>query len=102
MFQDVELAYRLKPLAWIKAATTKWLSHLTACTRLSYKFVQVLDILDNIYHEKRDPQIYGIRAGFLQKSVSTVVLLHVCDVLKPMHILSQYLQGTDVKSKCKN
>ena len=68
MFQDVQQAYKLKPLALIKAATTKWLSHLTACTRLSYRFVQVLDVLDNIYNEKRNPEIYGIRAG-LQKPV---------------------------------
>lgn len=97
MFQDVQqfLAYGLKPLTLLRAATTRWLSHWTACTRLSDRFVQVLDVLDDIYNERKDPEIYGIRAGILQKPVIAMILL-LCDVLRPMHILSQYLQGTGV------
>ena len=95
MFQDVQEAYGLKPLTLLRAATTRWLSHLTACTRLSDRFVQVLDVLDDIYNERKDHEIYGIRAGLLQKPVIAMILL-LCDVLRPMHILSQYLQGTGV------
>ena len=90
MFQDVQQAYGLNPLTLLRAATTRWLSHLTACTRLSDRFVQVLDVLDDIYNERKDHEIYGIRAGLLQKPVIAMILL-LCDVLRPMHILSQYL-----------
>lgn len=65
MFNDIQETYGLKPLTLIRAATTRWLSHLTACTRLSDRFVQVLDVLDDIYNEKKDPEIYGIRARLL-------------------------------------
>lgn len=95
MFNDIQETYGLKPLTLIRAATTRWLSHLTACTRLSDRFVQVLDVLDDIYNEKKDPEIYGIRAGLLQKPLVAMILL-LCDVLRQLHILSQYLQGSDV------
>lgn len=77
MFNDIQQTYGLKPLTLIRAATTRWLSHLTACTRLSDRFVQVLDVLDDIYNEKKDPEIYGIRAGVLQKPLVAMILLFV-------------------------
>lgn len=95
MFNDIQQTYGLKPLTLIRAATTRWLSHLTACTRFSDRFVQVLDVLDDIYNEKKDPEIYGIRAGLLQKPLVVMILL-LCDVLRPLHILSQYLLRSDV------
>lgn len=91
MFNDIQQTYGFKPLTLIRAATTRWLSHLTACTRLSDRFVQVLDVLDDIYNEKKDPEIYGIRATLLQKPLVAIILL-LCDVLRPLHILSQYLR----------
>lgn len=55
----------------IRAATTGWLTDLSSCKRVTERSVKVLDVLDDIYiyNEKRDAEIYGIRAALIKMPV---------------------------------
>lgn len=51
----------------------------------------ILDSLDTIYKEKREPEVYGIRSAVTNKKVVATILL-LTDILKPIDMLSLYLQ----------
>ncbi|KAH3865862.1 hypothetical protein DPMN_028906 [Dreissena polymorpha] len=95
VFKHIQQVYGEVPLTLTRAATTRWLSHLQAAARFVSRYVCILDTLDSLFAEKRDPEIQGIRACITEKrTVATILLL--CDILKPVNMLSLYLQEATV------
>lgn len=93
---EIQQAYGLPSLKLIRAAaTTRWLSHGDACVRLIKRYEQVLNLLDEVYDEKRCPEAFGIRSCLLNKNNSFMVLF-LADMLRPLMQLSLYLQGSAV------
>ena len=64
-----------------------------ACIRVAQRYVQILDLLDEVYQAKREPEIYGLRATVTRKDI-VVMILCLCDILAPLGRLSLYLQGS--------
>ncbi|KAL5006843.1 hypothetical protein ScPMuIL_015649 [Solemya velum] len=92
VFKHVQTVYGKTPLIITRAATTRWLSHLQACSRFVNRYECILDTLDGIYEEKRDPEVMGIRGNTTNKMIVATILL-LCDILKPVNMLSLYLQS---------
>ncbi|XP_062616029.1 uncharacterized protein LOC134277729 [Saccostrea cucullata] len=92
MFQDLQEMYGMKSYALVKAVSTRWLSHEKACSRVIDRYGTIIDILDEIYDEKKQPEVYGIRFCLTQQNTVAMMML-LCDVLKPLSHLSVYLQG---------
>lgn len=55
----------------------------------------ILDTLDAIYADKKEPEIYGLRLILTNKTVVATILL-LCDILKPLNLLSLYLQAENI------
>ncbi|XP_061193667.1 uncharacterized protein LOC133201890 [Saccostrea echinata] len=93
MFQeDLQEMYVMKSYALVKAMSTRWLSLEIACGRVIDRYGTIIDILDEIYDEKKQPEIYRIRFCLTQQNTVAMMML-LCDVLKPLSHLSVYLQG---------
>ncbi|WAR05593.1 LOW QUALITY PROTEIN: hypothetical protein MAR_021479, partial [Mya arenaria] len=102
LMQDVDATlpslrtvYGKDPLIITRAAATLWLSHLQASARLISMYVCIPDTLDAVYAEKREPEIQGIRQNVTDKNIVPTVLL-LCDILKPVNMLSLYLKKENV------
>ncbi|XP_053392551.1 uncharacterized protein LOC123566599 [Mercenaria mercenaria] len=95
VFKHIQAVYGKDPLTITRAAATRWLSHLQASARFISRYVCILDTLDAIYAEKREPEIRGIRQNVTDKNIVATVLL-LCDILKPVNMLSLYLQEENV------
>ncbi|XP_060564714.1 uncharacterized protein LOC132723924 [Ruditapes philippinarum] len=95
IFMDVQKAYGLKNLKMIRAAATRWLSHGRACRRLIERYVQVLDALDEMIDRKHDPEIDGLRNMLCSKGTLAGILI-LCDLLEPVIVFSDYLQGASI------
>ncbi|XP_045197256.2 uncharacterized protein LOC123551985 [Mercenaria mercenaria] len=92
VFRQMQELYDETPLTFIRAAATRWLSHLRACVSFISRYESLLYTLDTIFTETREPEIAGIRAKAAdRKTVLTILLLS--DVLKPVNHLSLYLQS---------
>lgn len=96
VFQKVQESYGQTPLALVRAATTRWLSHGKACIRFSKRYVQILDALDEIYDLKKEPEVFDLRMILTQRDVVAMILL-LCDVLRPLNFLSLYLQDPHIR-----
>ncbi|KAL5008565.1 hypothetical protein ScPMuIL_014146 [Solemya velum] len=96
VFKHVQTVYGKTPLIITRAATTRWLSHLQACSRFVNRYECILDTLDGIYEEKRDPEVMGIRGNTTNKMIVATILL-LCDILKPVNMLSLYLQESNIR-----
>lgn len=95
VFKHIQMVYGKEQLTVVRAATTRWLSHLQASARFISRYVCIVDTLDSIYSDKKEPEVYGIRlAATDKKTVATILLL--CDILKPVNILSLYLQQENI------
>ncbi|XP_033751153.1 uncharacterized protein LOC117335326 [Pecten maximus] len=79
-------------LKFIRAAATRWLSHGRACERLLERYTAILDSLDAIYDKKKEPEILGVR-NMLTNTSTVAAAAILCDILKPVVIFSDYLQG---------
>jgi hypothetical protein len=85
------------------------LSHLRASVRFVGRFEAILDTLDSLIEETKEPELTGIRISMTQPGVILTVLVLV-DILKPVNFLSLYLQedcGTFTElparvTKCRN
>ncbi|XP_053402635.1 uncharacterized protein LOC123550255 [Mercenaria mercenaria] len=95
IFMDAQKAYGMKNLKIVRAAATRWLSHGHACRRLIERFVQVLDSLDEMIDRRHDPEIEGIRNMLCSKSTFAGILI-LCDLLEPVIVFSNYLQGASI------
>lgn len=81
----------------------RWLSHGAACCRFVSRFSQILDALDGIYDDRKEPEVFGLRCAMLRKDVVAMIYL-LCDVLHILNGLSTFLQTenlnfTDVPHK---
>lgn len=81
----------------------RWLSHGAACCRFVSRFSQILDALDGIYDDRKEPEVFGLRCAMLRKDVVAMIYL-LCDVLHNVNGLSTFLQTenlnfTDVPHK---
>jgi hypothetical protein len=63
---------------------------LSKCILIRYS--AVLDSIDSIYDEKKDPEILGLRTMMTDKKVIAAATV-LCDMLKPVVLFSDYLQG---------
>lgn len=79
----------------VRAATTRWLSHGDACVRFVDRYYACLDALDAIYDAKKEPEVYGLRLNITNKNTLAMILL-LCDVLKPVNVLSLSLQSSKI------
>lgn len=61
-----------------------------------FRYKCILDTLDGIYEEKRDPEVMGIRGNTTNKMIVATILL-LCDILKPVNMLSLYLQESNIR-----
>lgn len=95
VFRNIQALYGENQMTLIRAATTRWLSHGKASIRLIEKYQPVLDTLDALYDERHEPEIFGLRCSLTDKSVIAMILV-LCDVLKPVNILSLYLQSPTI------
>ncbi|XP_053383488.1 uncharacterized protein LOC128549841 [Mercenaria mercenaria] len=90
-FKNMQEAYGQRPLAFVRASTTRWLSHLSACLRFTARFESLLDTIDALVYDSHDADILGIRNHMMrQEFVATVLVLS--DMLRPVNYLSLYLQ----------
>ncbi|XP_045176529.2 uncharacterized protein LOC123537050 isoform X2 [Mercenaria mercenaria] len=97
IFQAIQESYGLKKLKFIRAATTRWLSHGKSCVRLIDRYEQVLDAIDASLDDKYVPEVYGLRHQLLDKPTVAMVLV-LCDILRLVINFSDYLQGENVFS----
>ena len=95
VFQNVQSAYEDKKITLIRAAATRWLSHGKATVRFIDRYGAILDTLDELYDEKREPEVHGLRATITKQNTVMMILL-LCDVLKPVNVLSESLQKADI------
>lgn len=95
VFKRVQEVYGQKPLVLIRAATTRWLTHLHACLRVCERFGSIVNALDVIYTEKKEPEVFGLRHNLTRKEIMGMVIL-LCDILKPINFLNLYLQEENV------
>nr|XP_022338341.1 E3 SUMO-protein ligase KIAA1586-like isoform X3 [Crassostrea virginica] len=92
VFCAVQDLYNFKKLKMIKAATTRWLSHGRALARFLDRYTAILDAIDSIYDDKKDPELLGMRTMITDKKIIAVATI-LCDILKPVVVFSDYLQG---------
>ena len=55
--------------------------------RVVERYAQTLDLLDEVYQRKREPEIYGVRATITRKDI-VAMILSLCDILIPLCRLS--------------
>ena len=55
----VQEVYGERPLVIVREAATRWLSHLKACGRVTERYRSILDVLDSLYNERKDPELFG-------------------------------------------
>jgi len=91
IFKNVQEVYGKSTLHLVKATTTRWLSHGAACQRLVNHFNQIVDCLDILYDERKEPEVFGLRHALLRKDVTAMIFL-LGDVLKIVNNLSLFLQ----------
>lgn len=60
-----------------------------------FRYNCILDTLDAIYDDRKDPEVYGIRVSATNKSLLAGTVL-LCDILRPVNMLSLYLQQEDI------
>lgn len=60
--------------------------------RFSNRYECILDTLDALLEDTREPEIEGIRAKATNPEIILTILLFT-DVLKPVDLLSKYLQS---------
>lgn len=63
--------------------------------RFIYRFAACLDALDQIYHDKKEPVVFGLSSSVTNKHTLMMILL-LCDVLRPANVLSESLQKADI------
>ena len=68
MLENVQEISDQKPLKMIMPSTTRWLSHRDGCLRVHARYSEIIDALDQVYVESRDPEAMGIKRRFLRKS----------------------------------
>ena len=95
VFKHVQEVYGEKPLQLVKVSMTRWLSHLRACSHVVERYECLLDCLDSLYDESKEPTVYGVR-HCLTKTNTVCMIVLLCDVLKPVNLLSLYLQEDHV------
>ncbi|XP_033761513.1 uncharacterized protein LOC117343277 [Pecten maximus] len=95
IFRSVQAAYGKQPLHLIKAATTRWLSHGLACERVVDRYSELVDCLDALYDDRKEPEVFGLCSVLLKKKVTSMIFL-LSDVLRILNELSLFLQRADM------
>lgn len=95
VFEKVQESYGIESLTVIRAAVTRWLSHGKACIRFINRYKCILDTLDFIYDDSKEPEVFGLRAILTKKPVVAMIVC-LCDVLKIVNILSLTLQDPNL------
>lgn len=95
VFNNVQKVYGSKKITLFRAAATRWLSHGDACIRFVDRYSECLDTLDAIYAAKHEPEVNGVRIAITNRNTVLMILL-LCDVLRPVNTLSEFLQMADI------
>ena len=77
----------------IKAAVTRWLTHGESCTRIISRLKPLIDPLDIIYFEKKDPEAEGVCDLLLNLDLVCMLLL-LLEVLAPINIYQSFYRQT--------
>ena len=91
VFGSAQAAEGQKKMKLLKAAPTRWLSHGEASKRLVSRFESLTNALDTIIHEKKFPEVKGIRDQLLEPNTILFLLL-LTDILSHVNRFSRYLQ----------
>lgn len=79
----------------IKVSVTRWLSHGRACERVSSRYLQLIETLDSLFSETKEPELRGIREQLLNPEI-VLTILFLADFLEKVDILNLWLQSPDV------
>lgn len=60
--------------------------------RFTARYEQLLDTMDSLIEDSHDPELQGIRTSMTKKDLVAMILV-LSDILKPVNMLSLYLQG---------
>ena len=91
VFENAQTLRDLPPLKILKACTTRWLTHGDTSVRVISRFKAVVESLDTIFIEKRDPEAKGIRDQLLSPNLIMMLLL-LAEVLAPINLFCKFLQ----------
>ena len=91
IFENAQMLHDVTPLKIMKACTTRWLTHGETCNRIISRFEPLIDALDTIFTERKDPESKGVRDLWLGKEMILTMLL-LAEVLTPINSLCRYLQ----------
>lgn len=67
--------------------------HLHDANNSAILYLQIIDTIDHLLEQKRDPELAGLRNAFLSKDTTAAILI-LCDILQPVNIFCKYLQGS--------
>ena len=81
VFEEAQKSMEQKALKILKACTTHWLTHGETCNRIVPQFESLIDALDTLFFEKRDPESKGIRDLLLDSKMILMLLLLAVNTL---------------------
>ena len=91
VFENSQLMENLTPLKILKACTTRWLTHGETSIRVISRFKPLIQALDAIFLERKDPDAKGIRDQLLSPPLILMLLL-LAEVLLPINHFCKFLQ----------
>ena len=69
------MLHDVTPLKILKDCTTRWLTHGETCNRIISRFEPLIDALETIFTERKDPESKGVRDLWLRKEMILTMLL---------------------------
>lgn len=96
VFKDIQAeVYCVSILKTLKVSVTRWLSHGLACERVINRYQQLVETLDSLFVDKREPELKGLREQLLNEKV-LLCILFLSDFLKIINKLSLWLQSSSI------
>ena len=91
VFENAQIVEGMQPLKILKACTTRWLTHGDTSVRVISRFGPLVAVLDNLFHEKKDPEAKGTHDQLLTPDIILMLLL-LAEVLVPINMFCKFLQ----------
>lgn len=96
VFKEIQHnVYCIDVLKILKVSTTRWLSHGHACERVASRYEQLLEALDTLFVETREPELKGLREQLLDPKI-LLTILFLADFLGKVDVFNLWLQSTDI------
>ena len=90
IFESIQEIYNKKPQKILKAATTRWLTHGQASTRVLDRFKEILTTLESICEDTFEPELPCQRAD-MTEHVNIFTLRLMTDILRIINFFSLVL-----------